>query len=598
MKGIKLTTTLTLCLIGFYTLFLAPVSYLSVRIFEDVTFEEISKARVTQLNANVGNVSGFISDIQDEALLFVSNEQLIQYLSRYPETPYDGIVQSRYIGSLVTQLLQFKRNIQSIEIYTSHYNQNLPLPPDSVIQPLEKLTSEPWAQKIVNADGIWLPVKELSEANTGYLSYVHPILNVRSEAIGYVKFNISVSKFKELIDPDVRAELQGSLLIVDSGGQVMASIYTEDGAMGKLDGISLQRDTADWLRNPDHFWSSGYERAAQQSESALWLYSRPGKIQWRLIQYIPTDVLRQKMPHLGRDIALIGLASLLLSIPLAYFVARGIIGPVRSIIQGMRKVQEGQFDVRMRNYAIDEFTQLSSSFNHMVLRLQDLIRSLDAEHRAKRRAEVQVLQDQIKPHFLYNTLDFIHWQAMDHGARDISKMVQRLGRMFQIGLSKGRPFITLRNELEHVNCYIEIQKARIEMDFAYREEVPLHLKNCFVPKIILQPFIENCFIHAYRKTVSSDKKLMIQVIVSEDSQRHALHIRIQDNGIGLEPSAHKQDRGIGIDNVKERIQLYCGYPYGLTVSNAAEGGVVVDITLPVIQNEDELNQCLEGKRDD
>lgn len=137
----------------------------------------------------------------------------------------------------------------------------------------------------------------------------------------------------------------------------------------------------------------------------------------------------------------------------------------------MRKLERGDFRASMSESLTEEYTQMSYGFNHMVNRLQEPGAERAEASAAKREAQAGLLEAQIKPHFLYNTLDMIHWKAMDYDAQDISYMITQLGKMLRIGLSGGRMLIRLRDELEHARCYVSIQQERLPIAIEYTESI-------------------------------------------------------------------------------------------------------------------------------
>ncbi|KAF4324102.1 hypothetical protein G195_002677 [Phytophthora kernoviae 00238/432] len=259
----------------------------------------------------------------------------------------------------------------------------------------------------------------------------------------------------------------------------------------------------------------------------------------------------------------------------------------------------------------------------------ELMDQVKEESRAKREAQTGLLEAQIKPHFLYNTLDMIHWRALDYEAKDISRMIVQLSKLLRIGLSGGKLFIRVRDELEHARCYVSIQSERLPFSIDYQEHIDPLVRGCYIPKIILQPFIENAVMHGHPK----EGKLRIQVDMQESESSnlpeskdsptnliiespeltergiqsmgyrpprkyaHApkIIIRIKDNGQGLpEDWKLEETSGIGIRNVHQRIQLYCGAGYGVDIRAGESGGVEVTITLPRIETEEQLNFWLDG----
>jgi two-component system sensor histidine kinase YesM len=216
-----------------------------------------------------------------------------------------------------------------------------------------------------------------------------------------------------------------------------------------------------------------------------------------------------------------------------------------------------------------------------------LLEQLQEEHHAKREAEFAALQSQINPHFLYNTLDMINWMAATRGVHEISVLSTKLAKLFRISLSKGRTFIPLREELEHCILYMDLQQARFKDKFTYRIEVPPDLQSYLVPKLILQPFIENAIIHGFGGQDVEKPEITIQASEVMDQSRSSLRLLIEDNGKGMQQPVHhvpalapqaavsKPDAdgnsGYGIGNVMQRIQLYFGREYGVKVESRSSG---------------------------
>ena len=172
-------------------------------------------------------------------------------------------------------------------------------------------------------------------------------------------------------------------------------------------------------------------------------------------------------------------------------------------------------------------------------------------------------------------------------------MVNSLSKMFRIGLSGGRHFIRLRDELEHAKCYIDIQRARMaHREIRYEVNVPGSLKECFVPKIILQPFIENSMKHGYAERTG--EPVSIAVHAEWDEAGEQLLLRITDQGDGLPDGwSLEGTTGIGMRNVQERIWMYCGREYGITAKNREEGGTEIVVVLPVLRTQEEADASLE-----
>jgi two-component system sensor histidine kinase YesM len=233
----------------------------------------------------------------------------------------------------------------------------------------------------------------------------------------------------------------------------------------------------------------------------------------------------------------------------------------------------------------------------MIARIQSLIDQVYGEQKAKREAELRILQEQIKPHFLYNTLDTIQWMAQEHRVDDVVSMVGALTRLFRIGLNKGRELIDLSEELEHVESYLCIQKMRYEDKFDYEIAAEPGLGCYKVLRLILQPLVENAIYHGIKER-RGHGRLFVGACMAEGE----LRLTVRDDGAGIpvervaelnallaqtDPGAAKSFGGYGIRNVHERIVLTFGKPFGLGFESVLGAGTEVRIRHPLLHAEDE-----------
>lgn len=240
---------------------------------------------------------------------------------------------------------------------------------------------------------------------------------------------------------------------------------------------------------------------------------------------------------------------------------------------------------------LDEIGQLGHSFNKMVQEIERLIHMVYTEQKEKREAELKILQAQIKPHFLYNTLDTIQWMAQDRKAEDIVEIIGALTNLFRIGLSKGNEIIRLSEEIKHVESYLIIQMARYEGKLNYEIRVAEELEGCSVLKLILQPLVENAIYHGI-KTKRGSGRIRIEAV----KEHHKIRLRVEDDGLGMKPEQIEYVRmglqgsenpefksGYGLFNVHERIRLTYGATYGVQVDSEYGKGTRIDVYLPFVK---------------
>ena len=269
--------------------------------------------------------------------------------------------------------------------------------------------------------------------------------------------------------------------------------------------------------------------------------------------------------------------------------------PISTLSKLMKKAQTGDMTVRFVNHYKGEIGQLGDSFNAMVEKINELLGVVYKEQKNKREAELKILHEQIKPHFLYNTLDTIQWMAKQYHAQDIVDLVLALSGFFRISLSQGKEFITLEQEVLMVKNYLDIQKVRYEDLFEYKTEIEEGLGNYMVLKICLQPLVENALYHGIKESDQDRGTIWIRAFSeSEDS----IILKVEDDGTGMSQERIDQlnswlklkERGeevkaYGTLNVNDRIKIAYGDEYGLHYEKRTGGGTVAVVRLKRLQKE-------------
>ncbi len=320
----------------------------------------------------------------------------------------------------------------------------------------------------------------------------------------------------------------------------------------------------------------------------LIILTSPNSYNWRIAQLIPYSEINKEIGVVLRNIISIGLSCIFLTVIVLYYFSKGITRPLRNLIQQMGVVAAGTFNISMRREGIVEIEELNTCFANMTDRIHDLLEEINREHQKIRRAELAALQAQINPHFLYNTLDLINWMAIARNAHDISRTVSDLGRLFRLGLNKGLDITTVKNEIEHVRCYINIQRDLSGHEISFKEEYDPKIFGFQTIKLILQPLVENSCIHGFSEG-RKNREVRIMGRIDEE----CIVFTISDNGSGvdfeyLNFQLRKQDRcendGYGIRNVHDRIRMQFGDKYGIKYM-PAQSGTFVEVRIPQISME-------------
>lgn len=318
---------------------------------------------------------------------------------------------------------------------------------------------------------------------------------------------------------------------------------------------------------------------------------------WRTLGVFSVDEALREVILVRLSALVIGGVTVVLAVVAALFFTASVSRPVLALRSLMKRAEEGELSVRYTGGVGDEIGELGHGLNQLLGRIEGLIGQVYSEQKAKREAELGILQEQIKPHFLYNTLDTIQWLAQEGRADDVVSTVGALSSLFRIGLSKGRELIDLTEELRHVESYLYIQKMRYEDKFDYGLEVGEGLGGLKVLRLILQPLVENALYHGIKESRGNGR-----LVVTASRRGGELALAVRDDGVGLEPprlaalnAALAADDfrdgaagvGYGIRNVHERLALSFGPPFGLVYSSPPGGGLEALVRHPILLAEDE-----------
>ncbi len=286
------------------------------------------------------------------------------------------------------------------------------------------------------------------------------------------------------------------------------------------------------------------------------------------------DVLKRQLLDM---VALTGVLLFAALLMIAVLYSRRLATPIARLAKSMEDI-ESLTELTALAGEISETQALTGSYNRMIRKIKQLMAALEDKQRELRRTELEALTQQINPHFLYNTLDTIVWLAEFKDNERIIALTKSLASFFRLSLGGGKAIVTLGNEIEHVKQYLFIQKARYGDKLTYRFDVDEAALDCMVPRILLQPLVENSIYHGI-KPMDGVGHIAVSVRVAGD----ALEIAVADNGVGFDPARAK---GVGLSNVEKRIQLYYGADSVLEITSAPGEGATVVLKLKTCLRED------------
>lgn len=312
---------------------------------------------------------------------------------------------------------------------------------------------------------------------------------------------------------------------------------------------------------------------------------------WKIVGVCFADeMITNKVEALAKNLIIISIGVLFVTILAGGIFSKLFSKPANDLAKAMQKFENDTDKFVFEPIeGTAEITSLTESFEHMVLQIQELVEKVRQEEISLRKTELKALQAQINPHFLYNTLDAIAWMCEEERHKDAVEMVNALARLFRISISRGHELISIEKEIEHAKSYLKIQNFRYKNQFTYDFEVDDTCLSYLCNKITLQPIIENAIYHGIDRMVDEGR---IEIRIFQDHEK--IVFEVEDNGVGMTEEQCQEilqkdsgdKAGIGIKNVNDRIKIYFGEEYGITIHSELDEGTCVTITMPKITEKD------------
>lgn len=293
---------------------------------------------------------------------------------------------------------------------------------------------------------------------------------------------------------------------------------------------------------------------------------------------------------------------IILMIVMNILISSNIVRPIEKLSGLMQRAANKDLQIAVPTSNITEISSLYNSFDTMTQNIRQLMEDVIEEQNEKKKMELTILQEQINPHFLYNSLEAIIWAASNGKSAQVEELTVSLAHFYRLALSKGMDIVTLRQELELVSCYLTIMKMQYNDLFDYRITTDETVSNILFPKMVLQPIVENSIYHGLQmKQISFEQPGFIEILVRRTSaEASSLTIEIRDNGAGIAQenltelnqcmniSCNHSPVGFGLKNINHRIKLYYGERYGLKIESVLHMGTTVKITVPLIVQRDDV----------
>ncbi len=417
--------------------------------------------------------------------------------------------------------------------------------------------------------------------------------------LGILLFNIDRSTFSDIETPSGNND-QGNIFLI--------------GKSGVLTWFDPSIKSPSFPRIPELFEEmlqkrKSIEQIQLDRQNILLAYEQIPDTEMFACYIASLDTLLAHSYHIRNLCVLVLIGTVIACFILSYYVTFSISDPLKKLNRVMKKTGSGKWTARYENSGHDEITALGDRFNEMAENTNQLIDQvyLSEIHRQKlqlswKNAQLDAMLMQINPHFLYNTLDIIRWEAMYEadGESPVTEMIEKFSRLCRLGMKTGGNTITLREGIEHASIYLDV------INFRHSDKIQLFLEtevddqSVYIPQFILQPIMENAVVHAF-----GDASSGYFIRIHSSACDNILHILVEDNGRGMEKNElhslqlslnrdEAPDESIGLVNVNQRIRLFYGESYGLQISSTPGKGTRIEILLPLRNHSENMTDITGG----
>lgn len=399
----------------------------------------------------------------------------------------------------------------------------------------------------------------------------------KKHKLGYLVIGASMNKFTELCENSLASDVEGIVVVSAEGAELVRS--------GKIEGEILSQVIKDGEKGSLSQSLSGYVSYTNYKI----FYSRNEDTGTIIYRMVPKEGVGTQLFSIAFAPAVLLLGFLVGLFPILIFVSNIISKPLNKLCNAMELFKKGDFSQKVEVNTLDEVGEAAACFNQMVDDIKTLIDNNYVMALREKESELNALQAQINPHFLYNTLDSLYWQATDADHNEIAENIYALSQLFRLVLGQGKGIVTVRNEQDLIDRYLHIQKMRFEKRLDYEINIEEEILDASIPKLILQPFVENAIVHGFEK---AGEKCFI-TLTGKKKGDHVIFM-IKDNGIGMskeqvkailkvndsERYASQRIGRYAIKNIRERLELKYHEAFKLLIYSKEGSGTTVIIELP------------------
>lgn len=465
---------------------------------------------------------------------------------------------------------------------------------------LSDIRQYPWYTNVMEAGGgmVWTGVYQENYNDIGVKNIFSVARMLRNpqdyeEVVGILVMDVSEELIGEILSELHFSDTYAPYLLDGNGNLIYHAGRPDAGQV--RDAETLPAELLDTIRHSEE----GILQGKDGRRAVNIVYTTVSPSGWKLVARVAQSEISHRATALNQFTSIATLAGitilfLVLSFVLLMFITQSMQRRVQMILKMIRKEGIGWLEER-RPMPDGDFRLLERSVDHLIHKVNNLMEESYQSKMQEREAQLRTLQAQINPHFLYNALDMINWSAISHDAEDTSQMIEALAHYFRLSLNKGRDNVSIAEELELAKVFLEIQQNRFPSTFTFTIEAEPGLEPYIIPKLTLQPLVENALLHGIRKTREKQGTIAITARLEQDT----IVLTVTDDGTGMsreqgqrllrEPVSGDHQNGssgsFGLYNVNERIRYFAGNRYGLSIETEPGKGTVVTVRIKAVTSE-------------
>ncbi|AST58603.1 histidine kinase [Thermoanaerobacterium thermosaccharolyticum] len=532
---------------------------------------QVSNEIVSNINSSIESL---INTVDNQSKILISSQILQSALANGNAGNYASYIQP--MSKYLSDFLNFNDFISSIYIFDNMGNEYFVDNVSFKSISLSTIKTAKWYDRLVSLNGKYIleandgDLIDQSSGNKGYVSFIRVINDINSQKpAGIMIINISESYLYKYINSSINTYTSGIIIRDEKGNTIIkptsisknlnSEIYTfinpNGSTVKKIDGkVYIISD----LKN-DFGWNIISITPFNELNSQFWIYNI-------ILLFV----------------IIINIVLLLLGL---LFISLFISQPIVKLVNSMKGIKDGKFEKVDIVTGNDEIGMLKDVYNKMIDEIKKLIGDIINEQKMKRKLELEVMQSQIKPHFLFNSFDAISALILMNDTKNASKIVKALGKFYRSFLMNGNEEITIKDELEIIDNYLTIQKIRFGDKFDVIKEIDDKTLPYKIPKLILQPLVENALNHGVR---GKDGQGIITIKSLYDSNQ--IILIVSDNGKGMSEEKLKeietgQSKGVGLRSTIERLKIYYNYNDVVKIQSKPNEGTTIIITIPITEED-------------